>query len=277
VTSTYLLTPYATTADAAAGTAPLPQVPVTGGILDVLAVIRPWFDERAAAVVHVHRDGSPIARLTAADLAATDGITYTRPDHTDPRPQTAATLGQAVLLAGAWIAPAPAHTRAGVQHDGVWVLSVDAADFPGAAEPADERPDKARWPEWTTWRDEPPAAYITAVAESLRDGFGWTIAETSPTGFSVDFSPKEPEPHHSWTDHQTGGQYWWATFTAGRGWECGMKSPEPYRSRRPRARPSLVPADPGHPGEIAVYLHLALERGPLCCGAFRADGEHDHA
>ncbi|GAA4992785.1 hypothetical protein GCM10023205_76730 [Yinghuangia aomiensis] len=265
MTSTYQLTPYAPGTDATAKSAPLPRVPVTGGILDVLAVIRPWFDERAAAVVHVHRDGALVARLAAADLAATDGITYTRPDHADPRPRPAATLGQAVLLAGAWIAPTPAKARAGVQRDGVWVLSVDATDFPGAAELADERPDKARWTEWPSWREEPPAAYITDVAESLRDGFGWTIAETSHDGFSVDFSPKEPEPHHSWTDHQVGGDYWWATFIPRLGWASGMKSTGPQRPRRQATRdfPLPVPADPGHPDEVAVYLALALEHGPL--------------
>jgi hypothetical protein len=261
MTSTYLLTPYATLQEAAAGAAPLPRVPVTGGVLDVLAQVRPWFDARAAAVVHVHRDGALVARLTAAALTASDGITFTLPGHADPGPHPAVNLAQAVLLAGASLTAGPDEARASMHRAGVWLMSVDAADFPGLADPADDDTAPAPWPAWTTWCGEPPAAYVTAVADSLADGFGWTIAETSPTGFSVDFSPKAPEPHHTWTDHQT-NEYWWATFTP-QGWECGMKSAQQHypRGRARREIPVPVPADPGHPGDVAVYLNLALEHG----------------
>ncbi|GAA4989850.1 hypothetical protein GCM10023205_71320 [Yinghuangia aomiensis] len=69
------------------------------------------------------------------------------------------------------------------------------------------------------------------------------VAETNTHGFSVDFSPKEPEPHRGWTDRQAAGDYWWATFIPSRGWECGMKASGPHRprGRSPHGLPSPGP------------------------------------
>jgi hypothetical protein len=280
VTSTYLLTPYATEKHTAADASPLPRVQASDGILDALAEARGWFDRRDAAVVRVDRDGVPIARLTPAAFAADTGITYTRSDHADPSPQPAANLYQAVLLAGAHLAAGRPDARASVQRGGAWLLSVDVDDFPGLADPGDEGPAPAPWPEWPAWRDHPPAAYIDAVATSLRDEFGWTIAETSEAGFRIDLSAEAPEPHPRWTDRLTDVDDWWARLVPGRGWAYGIKFhlPDIWNSRAEREFPLPLPADPAHPGDVAVYLDLVLERGPLCpCGTLLSEGEHRYA
>ncbi|MGR6998744.1 hypothetical protein ACU686_12515 [Yinghuangia aomiensis] len=273
MTGTYLLTPYATSEDAAAGSAPLPRVQVGDGILDVLAEVRVWFNHQDAAVVNVDRDGVPVARITAAALTATDGITWTRPGHADPGPQPAANLAQAVLLAGAHLAAASAGARASVQVAGAWLLSVDSGDFPGVADPADGERAAAPWPEWPAWRHHPPAAYIIAVADSLANGFGWTIAETSDDGFRIDLAAETPEPHPSWTDRITDADDWWARFNPARGWEYGMNFFQSDNSpgRAVRKFPLPLPADPGHPGEVAAYLDLALEHGAAYTAAARSD------
>ncbi|MGW0664579.1 hypothetical protein [Streptodolium elevatio] len=273
MTSTYLLTPYATEKDAAAGAAPLPRVQVGDGILEVLAEIRPWFDRRDAAVVHVDRDGVRVARITAAALAAETGITFTRPGHADPRPQPAANLFQAVLLAGAHLAAGPADARTSVQRGGAWLLSVDASDFPGLADPADDKPDPAPWPDWGSWRNHPPGDYVAAVIESLHDGFGWTIAEMSDHGIRIDLTPKIPEPHRTW-HAMTDEDAWLAMFTPGRGWEYGVAflRSDTAAARTGREFPLPLPADPAHPGDVAVYLNLALEHGTAHLTGARSDG-----
>ncbi|MEU8139036.1 hypothetical protein [Streptodolium elevatio] len=277
MTTTYLLTPYATDRDAAAGAAPLPRIQVGDGILDVLAEVRTWFDRRAAAVVHVARDGVPVARITAADLATDTGVTFTRPGHADPSPQPAGNFAQAVLLAGAHLATAT-QARAAVQHAGAWLLSLDAGDFPGLADPADDKPPTAEWPDWGSWRHHPPAAYIDAVADSLSDAFDWTIADRFDHGFRIDLSPKTPEPHRSW-HAMTDEDEWLAVFTPGRGWRYGVKFLRAgTAARAEREFPLPLPADPAHPGDVAVYLDLVLERGPLCpCGTLLSAGEHRYA